>query len=94
MFKIVAPVFVLGLLTSCAGFSDFVTKADTDVANACTKVLPLAKIASLMPGIPASIAAYVIAGCETAAGFAKLRANPDSVAWLDKIAVDLQKVTK
>ncbi len=99
VFKYIIPLAALGFLTSCAefdaGFVKFQAGADKveiRVAAACTDVLPLAKIASLIPGIPASIAAYVILGCDTVVGIEKLKANPESIIWLEDMKGKLETV--
>lgn len=80
---VVAPVLV-----GCENFQ----RVEDAVVKGCAEVLPLARIAAYFPGIPASISAYAIAACDTAAGLAKLRADPTSVEWLMKIRADFEKL--
>jgi hypothetical protein len=69
-----------------------IDRAADRVDQACDYVRPAAKIASLVPGIPASIAAYVILGCDTAEGLQRLREDPSSVEWLFKVRDELTAV--
>lgn len=80
----------LCLLAACAQLD----AAGDAVERACHRALPLAKIASLIPGVPASIAAYVILGCETVEGIAKLRADPTSAAWLESVRAELEQALR
>jgi hypothetical protein len=80
------------MMTGCAlsnGTLQRIDRVADRVDQACDYVRPAAKIASLIPGIPASIAAYVILGCDTAEGIQRLREDPTTVEWLAKIKDEL-----
>ncbi len=101
MYKL-AALIVLGLLAGCAQLG--ITQEDVDkvhqtadevgrqIAVVCADTLPLARTASLIPGIPASIAAYVIVACDTVVGIEKLKADPNSIVWLEDMKAKLHKV--
>lgn len=87
------PLALITGLLWLAGCAQLDAAGDA-VERACHRALPLAKVASLIPGVPASIAAYVILGCETVEGIAKLRADPASAAWLESVRAELEQVLR
>lgn len=85
-------MFSLIIMTSSCAQVDV---AVDRIADACSRVIPIAQIASLVPIPPApEIASYVILACETTEGLAKLRSNPDSVKWLDDMHIELENIMK
>lgn len=89
MFSLV--IITSCLITSCAKVDVAVDR----IADACSKVIPIAQTASLVPIPPAAeIASYVIIACETTEGLTKLRSNPDSVKWLDDMHIELENIMK
>lgn len=66
-----------------------VTTASSAVEAACNEAVPIANAAALVPGV-APIAAYVVAGCMTAEGLAKLAADPTSAAWVGTLIAQIR----
>lgn len=93
-----APALALGLalsLGACASqaispqnaatASSLVAQANAKsvaVEAACAEAQPLLPAAGLIPVIGGYVAAGVQVGCNTAAGLAKLTADPTSAVWL------------
>ncbi len=82
--------FIIVLFTAIFGCAQMNVVVD-DVEIACSKVRPLAYIAEFIPGIPASIAVYIIAGCDTIDGLEKLRNDSSSVIWLNDLKKQLEQ---
>lgn len=66
-----------------------ITSASSAVEAACNEAVPIANAAALVPGV-APIAAYVVAGCMTAEGLAKLAADPTSAAWVGTLIAQIR----
>jgi len=87
-----AAYFTLGLALALIGCTTAqLDQTDDAIAKGCSDVLPLAKIAAFVPGIPALAATYIIAACDTADGLARLRADPASAAWLAKMKAEIDE---
>jgi hypothetical protein len=63
-----------------------ISSIDAAVNAGCAEALPLAGMTRLIPKVGNYVAAGVTVGCNTAAGIARLRADPSSAAWLGQQA--------
>ena len=89
--KIILPIVFMLVFSSCT--YDQVNNASVRVNEACKRVVPLAKVASLLPTPPAAeIASYILMACDTSAGLAKLLADPNSEVWLNDLHDKLHEI--
>lgn len=72
------------LLTACAD-NPKVVMAATDLQLVCGDAMALAPLAG-------PIAPYIIAGCGTASGLAKLAADPTSTAWVQNLIAQVKQL--
>jgi hypothetical protein len=86
------PLALVGLgLVGCTPAQQAQVGAALDtVQAACNEALPLANLAIVIPTVGPFVAAGVQVGCGTAAGLAKLNADPTSAAWLAQQAAILK----
>jgi hypothetical protein len=83
--------FIIIILSSCS--YEATTQTVDRIAAACKRVVPIARVASLVPTPPAAeIASYVIMACETNEGLAKLLADPNSEVWLNNLHGELSRL--
>lgn len=59
-------------------------RIDRDVRAACAVAMPLAPMAG-------PYAAFIVGGCATEAGIAKLASDPSSVAWLNGMIAKIRR---
>jgi hypothetical protein len=91
--KMMTAILFMVTLSSCTYAQ--VNDASMHVYETCKRVVPLAKIASLLPTPPAAeIAAYVILACDANAGLANLLADPYAEVWLNDLNEQLRWVTR
>ena len=89
--KMILATISIFILSSCTYTQ--INDTAIRVNEACKRVVPLAKIASLLPTPPAAeIASYVIMACDTSEGLAKLLADPTSEIWLNNLHNELNKL--
>jgi len=58
--------------------------ASASLQAACAAAMQLAPLAG-------PVAPYIIAGCATASGIAKLAADPSSVAWVESLIAEVRQ---